>query len=147
MLQWRSCKYYIFWVCVCILALVILQAICIFFGAILYCHHCHIFSCYLICGKTAGKKLLYTKCVFWFSLQILPETFVILRRIQLDIIINVHISVFMWSTRYSCQILIKLQFSWQTLKKKKYNKYKISRKSIKWELSCSMQMDRQTDMM
>ena len=36
-------------------------------------------------------------CVFWFSLQLFfSETFLILRRIQLDIIINVH--------RFSCQV-------------------------------------------
>jgi len=35
-----------------------------------------------------GKKLLHIKCVFWFSLQICSETFLILRRIQRDIIKN-----------------------------------------------------------
>ena len=29
-----------------------------------------------------GKKLLNMKCVFWFSLRLLCETFVILRKIQ-----------------------------------------------------------------
>ena len=36
-----------------------------------------------------GKKLLNIKCVFWFSLQRLSKTFLILRRIQRDIVINV----------------------------------------------------------
>ena len=31
------------------------------------------------------KKLLNTKCVFWFSLQLLSETFLILRRTERDI--------------------------------------------------------------
>jgi hypothetical protein len=35
------------------------------------------------------KKLFNMKCVFWFSLQLLSETFLILRKIQRDII-NVH---------------------------------------------------------
>jgi len=31
-----------------------------------------------------GKKLLNIKCVFWFSLQLLSETFLVMRRIQRD---------------------------------------------------------------
>jgi len=37
---------------------------------------------YLINGTIFGEKLLNTKCVFWFSLQLLSETFLILRGIQ-----------------------------------------------------------------
>ena len=39
-----------------------------------------------------GKKLFNIKCVFWFSIQILSETFLILRIIQRDIVISVHTS-------------------------------------------------------
>ena len=35
--------------------------------------------------------LLNTKCVFWFSLQFLPGTFLILRRIRRDVIQNVRV--------------------------------------------------------
>ena len=38
------------------------------------------------------KKLMSTKYVFWFSLQLLSEIFLILRRIQWDVIINVQTS-------------------------------------------------------
>jgi hypothetical protein len=38
------------------------------------------------------KKLLNIKCVFWFSLQLSPETFLILGIIRRDITINVHMS-------------------------------------------------------
>jgi hypothetical protein len=38
------------------------------------------------------KKLLNIKCAFSFSLQLLSETFLILRRIQRDIVINVKTS-------------------------------------------------------
>ena len=38
------------------------------------------------------KMLLNIKCVFWFSLQLLFETFLILRIIQRDIVINVKMS-------------------------------------------------------
>jgi hypothetical protein len=48
-----------------------------------------IFPRYLINGTILGKKLLNIKCVFWFCVQLLSETFLIPRRIQRDIIINV----------------------------------------------------------
>jgi len=48
----------------------------------------------------------------------------------------------MYSTRYSCQMLMMPEFSWQILKK--YS-YQISWKCIQWELSCSMRIDAQTD--
>jgi hypothetical protein len=36
-----------------------------------------------------NKKVLNIKCLFWFSVQLLSETFLILRRIKRNIIINV----------------------------------------------------------
>ena len=48
----------------------------------------HIFRLYLINGTISGKRLLNMKCVFWFSLQLLIETFLILRKIQRDIVIE-----------------------------------------------------------
>jgi hypothetical protein len=49
---------------------------------------------YLINGTIFGKKkLLNTKYVFVFSVQLLTETFFILRRIKRDIVINVHTSL------------------------------------------------------
>jgi hypothetical protein len=77
--------------------------------AVLYCYKWalrlyHIFPHYLINGAIFGKKLLNIKCVFWFCLQILSQTFLILRRIQRDIIINVH--------RSSCKVpLLLLDFN------------------------------------
>jgi hypothetical protein len=46
------------------------------------------------------KKYIDHKCVFWFSPQVLSETFVILGRIQEDIIINLH--------RSSCKVSVIL---------------------------------------
>jgi len=46
----------------------------------------------------------------------------------------------MSNTRYSCQIFIKLELSQEILKN--LLKYQISRKSIHWELRCSVWMDR-----
>ena len=51
----------------------------------------------------------YTRRVFWFFLQLLLETFLILRTTQRDIVTHTHI--FTQSTHYSCLILIKLEFS------------------------------------
>jgi hypothetical protein len=54
------------------------------FCAALYCYmwpvwlH-HIFTNYLINGEIFGNILLNTNCVFWFSLQLLSVTFVILK--------------------------------------------------------------------
>ena len=46
----------------------------------------NIFPHYLINGTIFGKKSLNTKCVFWFSVQLLSETFLILRRTERDMI-------------------------------------------------------------
>jgi hypothetical protein len=62
-------------------------------------HH-HIITCglswlhlhvrhYVIRGTIFGKKLLDIKCIFLFSLRLSFETFLILRRIIRDIVINV----------------------------------------------------------
>ena len=46
------------------------------------------FRCYLINRFIFETHLLNIKCVFWFSLQLLFKTFLILRRLQRDIVIN-----------------------------------------------------------
>ena len=48
------------------------------------------FSHYLINGTIFENMLLKIKCVFWFSLQLLSETFLLLRRTERDIVVNVH---------------------------------------------------------
>ena len=65
------------------------------FSAVIYCHVwllwlCHIFPNYLIYGTVFGKTLLNIKWVFWFSLHLFA-TFLILKRIQRYIIINLHV--------------------------------------------------------
>jgi len=60
---------------------------------------------YLINGTIFGEKLLNTKCVFWFALQLLCELVLILRRTERDIIKNVH-----WP---SCKVPVTLvRFEW-----------------------------------
>ena len=91
--MWKSNKYCIFWVCVCSLS----YPVCTSIAHATYIVMCpvwlyHISPHYLIKGTTFGKMLLNIKYVFWFSLQSLSETLLILRRIQRDImIIALHI--------------------------------------------------------
>ena len=55
------------------------------------------------------------------------------------------ILLLMWSACFSCEILMKLEFSWQIFIKN--TQIQISWKSVQWEEpSSSTQMDRQTDM-
>ena len=56
----------------------------------------HIFPHYLTNGTIFGETLVNTQRAFWFALQLLSQTVVILRIIQRDIIINVH--------RSSCKV-------------------------------------------
>jgi hypothetical protein len=58
------------------------------------------------------KKNIEHKMCVWFSLQLSIETFLILRRIEWEMIKNVY-----WSIRYSCHILLKLDFSRQIFEK------------------------------
>jgi hypothetical protein len=52
------------------------------------------------------------QCAFWFPLQLLSETFLILRRTRRDSTARhgTCTQVFMHSARYSCRILIKINF-------------------------------------
>ena len=86
-------------------------------SAVLYCHLYHIFPHYLINSTIFGKKKLFNiKCVFWFSLQVLYEKFLIPRRNERGIITDVNISVFTLSIRHPCQLLTKPGFSPQITK-------------------------------
>ena len=62
-------------------------------------------SHYLTNGAIFGEKSRNTKCVFWFSVQLLSETFLILRRTERDMIKNVY--------RSSCTVpvIVVVRFS------------------------------------
>ena len=85
-------QYHIFWVCVCSLRCTARNA------NAPYCNLWpvrldNIFLHCLINGTILGKKKsLNIKCVFWFSLQLSSESFLIIKIIQLHIITNVHSS-------------------------------------------------------
>jgi hypothetical protein len=99
------------------------------------CHApCYIFLCGLCCSTiffhiisiTArfSWKLLNARSAFWFSLQLLSETFLNIRRTERDIVINVY-----WSSGKLLVILIRFNttciFSTEY---RKIFKYKISSK-------------------
>jgi hypothetical protein len=73
-------------------------------------------------SRFSKKKLLNMKCVFWFSLRFLSETFLILRRIERDMVKTVY-----WSSckvlLFACPTLTKLEFSRQIFEK--YSNIKI----------------------
>ena len=75
--------------------------------------------------------------MFLFSLQLLSETFLILRRIQRDII-KMYIG-----SLYFCQISRNLAFSREIFEK--ILRYQITLKSVQWQSSHSMRTDGHTD--
>ena len=56
----------------------------------MYLQLCNNILHYFIKAPFSKEKVWNIKCVFWFSVQLLPATFLILRRTERDIIINVY---------------------------------------------------------
>jgi hypothetical protein len=114
--------------------------------AILYCRMClsgcaiffsHFTIFYLINGAIfEKKKLLNIKFGFQFSLQILSETFHIIRSIQRDIILNVIVLHVKYPWAYSCQIL-KKTWIFSTYFQK-IIKHQMSLISVQWKPNCPM---------
>ena len=87
------------------------------------------------------KKLLNIKCVFWFSIQLLSEIFLILRRNEQGMIkkmyFGVHVKYPLFLSDFNETWICATDF-------RKILKYQISWKSVQWEPSCSMRTDGQT---
>jgi hypothetical protein len=108
---------------------------------ILYCHlwpvwlH-RVFPHYLTNSTTLEKKVIEYKMCVLILYRTFSETFLILRRIQQDIITNL---------QRSCQILRKLQFSWQISEKYSNIKFHENQSSGSQVVPFG-RTDRQTDM-
>jgi len=74
-----------------------------------------IFPHYLTKGMVFEKKLLNTKCVFLFPLQLLSESFLIIRRTDWDMMKNVYCSL--CKVTVIVRFFTKLEFSWQIFEK------------------------------
>ena len=80
--------------------------------------------------------------MFLFSLQLLSETFLILRRNEWDMIkkyIGLHVKFPLFLSNFKDTWIFSSDF-------RKVLKYQISWKSVQWEPSCSMRTDRRTAM-
>ena len=92
LLVWKSNKYYIFWECVCTLRYPACNAhvpYCLLLPTWINLILHLVFPHYAINGTIFGKKSYWTQNLFRISTQLLSETFLILRRIQWDMIKNV----------------------------------------------------------
>jgi len=90
------------------------------------------------------KKLLNIKCVFWFSLQLLSQTFLIGRRIERDMIINIY-----WSSCKVPIILVRFEYTlnFSTNFRKIIESNFTNIRSVAAELFCADgRTDRRTDM-
>jgi hypothetical protein len=87
------------------------------------------------------RKLLNTKCVFWFSLPLLSVTFLIIRRNERDIIkiyVGLHVKYHLFVSDFNETWILLSEF-------RKILKCQISWKSVQWEPSCSMRKDGRAD--
>ena len=114
--------------------------------AVLYCHLSSVrlynnFPHHLINGYFLLKnQFLNVKCVLWFFQQILSKPCLNLRRTEQDMIKNVY-----WCTRYSCLILIKLEFSRHDFEKFSNTKFHENPFSMSRVVTCGRTVGR-TDM-
>jgi hypothetical protein len=141
LLPWKSNKYCIFWVCVYSLSYPAYKAYVLYYivisglrGSTKFCTLSHERHDFL------RKGIVHNICIFY--LQLMSETFFIVRIILRDIIIKCTF-VFTYSTCYSCQISMKLDFPWQVFEKS--SKFHADPSSARRIVPCG-QMDRQTAM-
>ena len=127
LLLWKSNDQYTTWACVCSLGYPAHNAhapYCHLWPAPLY----NIFPHYLTNGTIFEKKrknLQNTKCVFWFTLRLLSETFLILRRNERDT-----------NVPAICRILRKPEILRQILGKSWSNEFHENRSSGRRTVPC-----------
>jgi hypothetical protein len=93
------------------------------------CLAVHIFQHYFRNGTIFGNILLKIKCVVWFSQHVLHETFLILRRIERDVIkkyIYLHVKYPLFLSDLNETWIFWTDF-------RKFFKCKISWNSVRWE--------------
>ena len=139
-MQWKSNKYFIFWVCVCSLRYPTCKAHapCRYLWPVLLYN---IFPHYLIKGAIFRKKLLKIKCAFCISLHLLSEKFLIIRRSERDMIkiyIGFHVNLPLFLSDFKETWIFSADF-------RKVLKYQISHTSVQSEASCSMRPAWRTD--
>jgi hypothetical protein len=136
LLQRQSNKYYIFWMYICSLPYAAWNSNvphCYLWLVPLY----NIFPCFPTKSTIFGKELLSITCVFWLFLQVLSETFFILRRTGRDMIKNVY-----WSSCAVPPFLRDFSETWFfSTEFRKILRYQISWKSVQWEQSCSFRTE------
>jgi hypothetical protein len=93
-------KHYIFWVCVCSLRYPACNMHAPYYMDIVACLALLYLSTFSHKRHDLKKKLLQIKRVFWFSLQLWPEIFLILRIIHRHMTKNIY--------RSSCEVLVIL---------------------------------------
>jgi hypothetical protein len=125
LLPWNKNKCYIFWVCVS-------SVRCPAFPALQ-----HLSTLSQKRQDFRKKKLMNAKCMFWFSLQVSSETFLILRRTEWDVIkmyIGLHVKYSLFLSDFNETWILSTDF-------RKTLNYQISWKSAQWQPSCSMRTD------
>ena len=101
----------------------------------------HVFPHCLINETIFGKTLLNIKCVFWFYLRLSFEIFLILRRIQRAVVINVkslHVKYPLFFSDFNETWTFSTDF------RKEKSESQVSSKSVQWEPSCSIHTGRRT---
>jgi hypothetical protein len=131
----ESKMYYTFWACICNLSYLARNehAPCMLSSVV--CLAVPSFSTLSHKQHNFQGKNFKMKCVFWFFEQILYETFLILEElceIRSKMFIGLHVKYPLFLSDFNESWNFSIDF-------RKIHEHQISRKSVQWEPSCSMQ--------